>query len=326
MKSRRLLITGIVLVFLISGGMTWWTYFRTPPLVGFASGNGRLEAREIDIASKFQGRIAEVLAYEGDVVNEGQVVGRMDTKSLEAQLREAEAKITKAQKEKAGAHALVDQRESEYRLTAQDLDRSRALYERRNISRKELDRDRTAVQTAKATIAQAQAQVAEAEASVQAAIAETERIKVDLEESILIAPRRGRILYRLAEPGEVLSVGGKVLTLIDLTDVYMTIFLPETVVGKVAIGAEARIVPDAFPNYVAPAKVSFVSAKAQFTPKQVETRTEREKLMFRIKVQVNPQLLKKHETIVKTGLPGVAYVRLDPAVPWPTHLQVKTPP
>lgn len=311
---------------LVSGGMTWWTYFRTTPLVGFASGNGRLEAKEIDIATKFQGRIAEVLADEGDIVEAGQVVARMDTKSRQAQLREAEAKITKAQKEQIRAEALVAQRKSEYKLSTQELDRSRALYERRNISRKELDRDRTAMKTAKASIAQAAAQVAETQASVQAVIAERERIQFDLEDSILLAPRRGRVLYRLAEPGEVLAVGGKVLTVMDLTDVYMTLFLPETVVGQVAIGAEARIVPDAFSSYVVPAKVSFVSAKAQFTPKQVETRTEREKLMFRLKVQIDPQLLRKHEERVKTGLPGVAYVRLDSTVSWPNHLQVKIPP
>ena len=119
------------------------------------------------------------------------------------------------------------------------------------------------------------------------------------------------MLYRLAEPGEVLAAGGKVLTVLELTDVYMTIFLPTALAGRIAVGSEARIVLDAVPQYVIPATVSFVAARAQFTPKDVETRTEREKLMFRVKVRIDPELLTKYRDQVKTGLPGVAYVRLN---------------
>ena len=131
--------------------------------------------------------------------------------------------------------------------------------------------------------------------------------------------------YRLAEPGEVLPAGGKVLTLLDLTDVYMTIFLPTSQVGRVNLGAEARIIFDAAPEYVVPASVSFVAPRAQFTPKEVETHSEREKLMFRVKVRIAPELLQQHIEKVKTGVPGVAYVRLDPAAEWPQQLRVKLP-
>ena len=108
---------------------------------------------------------------------------------------------------------------------------------------------------------------------------------------MLKSPIAGRVLYRLAEPGEVLAAGGKVLTVLELTDVYMTIFLPTALAGRIAVGSEARIVLDAVPQYVIPATISFVAARAQFTPKDVETRTEREKLMFRIKVRIDPELL-----------------------------------
>jgi len=124
----------------------------------------------------------------------------------------------------------------------------------------------------------------------------------------------------------VLPAGGKVLTVIELTDVYMTIFLPTSLAGRLSIGAEARIIVDAVPQYVIPATVSFVAPRSQFTPKEVETKTEREKLMFRIKVKIDPELLRKHVQQVKTGLPGVAYVRLDATTAWPEHLKVKLPP
>ena len=180
--------------------------------------------------------------------------------------------------------------------------------------------------TAEAALEAARIQVVQAEAAIDAAIARTERLKSEIEDSALKSTIVGRVLYRLAEPGEVLAAGGKVLTVLELTDVYMTIFLPTSQTGRVRVGSEARIKIDAVPEYTIPAKVSFVAARAQFTPKEVETRSEREKLMFRIKVKIDPALLKQHIEKVKTGVPAVAYVRLDQSVPWPEQLKVQLPP
>lgn len=323
--ARSTLILGALLL-IAAGASVWWFYVRIPPLVGFASGNGRLEVQEIDVATKFQGRIAEVLVDEGDRVQVGQVVARMDMSSLNAQVREAEAQVLRARQGQVTAKALIAQRRSEALLAERDLERSRALYVNANISAKDYDRARSTMDTAKAAITQAEAQLAEADAAIAATLAQKERIQVDLKDSALTASRSGRVQFRLAEPGEVLASGGKVLTLIDPADVYMTIFLPAAEAGKVALGAEARIVLDAAPGLVIPASVSFVADKAQFTPKEVETRTEREKLMFRIKVKIDPELVKGHEAQVKPGLPGVAYVRLDKAVQWPSSLQAKLMP
>lgn len=149
-------------------------------------------------------------------------------------------------------------------------------------------------------------------------------IKADIEDSTLTSPRDGRVQYRVAQPGEVLAAGGRVLNLVDLGDVYMTFFLPTAQAGRLAIGAEARLVLDAWPQYVIPARISFVSNVAQFTPKTVETTEERQKLMFRVKAQIAEDLLRKYIEQVKTGLPGLAYVRLDPAAEWPTRLQLVT--
>lgn len=311
---------------IVAGSSLWWFYLRTPPLVGFGSGNGRLEVQEIDVATKFPGRIAAVLVDEGNTVQAGQVVARMDTSNLEAQVREAEAQVQRARQGQITAKALIAQRRSEELLASRDLERARALYVNANISVKDYDRTQSAMKTATAATAQAEAQSAEAEAAITAALAQTERIQADLKDSVLTAPRSGRVQFRLAEPGEVLAAGGKVLTLIDPTDVYMTVFLPAVEAGKVALGASARIVLDAAPILVIPASVSFVADKAQFTPKEVETRSEREKLMFRIKVQIDPELVKGHEAVVKPGLPGVAYIQLDSAVQWPSFLQTKLMP
>ena len=321
---------------------------------GFASGNGRIEAVEIDIAAKTAGRIKDILVDEGAFVTAGEVLAKMDSAVLEAQQREALARLRQAQNsietarsqvaqrqsERAVAQAVVVQRKAEIDVARKRLERSESLAFNRAISLQELDDDRAGFLSAQAVLHAAEAdvtaddaaivtarsQVIGAESDVEAALATLERIRVDLDDSVLKAPRDGRVQYRVAQPGEVLGAGGKVLNLLDLADVYMTFFLATAAAGRVAIGSEVRLVLDAAPQYVVPAQVSFVADVAQFTPKTVETASEREKLMFRVKARMSPDLLRKHITYVKTGLPGVAYVRLDPQAAWPGELQANLPP
>jgi len=297
--------------------------FQKPELPpGIVSGNGRIEAVEVDITTKFGGRLASVLVNEGDAVEINQALAQIDTKELDAQLRRAEAEVRRARQEKNSAVAVIAQRKSELSLSKKDLERSKGLYENDSISLEQLQRDETAVQTAKATLAAARAQLSNTEAAIEAAIANTELLKVQIEDSILKAPITGRVLYRLAEPGEVLPAGGKVLTVLDPLDVYMTIFLPTQQVARLAVGADARVVLDGIPDMFIPARVTFVAPRAQFTPKEVETRTEREKLMFRIKVKIQPDFLKKYVELSKTGVPGEAYVRIGADSEWPDQMSL----
>jgi HlyD family secretion protein len=181
------------------------------------------------------------------------------------------------------------------------------------------------VSAARAAIEAARTSIIQAQTRVDAAQATERRILADIDDSELKAPRDGRIQYRVAEPGEVLAAGGRVLNMVDLSDVYMTFFLPTEQAGLLALGSEARIVLDAAPNMVVPAHISFVASVAQFTPKTVETSDERLKLMFRVKARIPPELLEQHLEYVKTGLPGMAYVRLDSQQAWPDTLTVRLP-
>jgi len=297
------------------------TFFQAPGLPeGFTFGNGRTEATEVDITTKIGGRLAAVMVKEGESVTLNQVLAHVDTKELAAQLRRAEAEVRRAEQERRYALAVIAQRKSELSLMKKDLQRSKGLYENDSISLEQLQRNETAVLTAQASLTAAQAQLSNAEAAIEAAIAGTDQLKVQIEEGVLTAPINGRVLYRLNEPGEVLSAGGKVLTILDPTSVYMTVFLPTKYAARVAIGADARIILDGIPDKIIPARVTFVAPRAQFTPKEVETRTEREKLMFRLKVTMDSDYLKNHGEIAKTGVPGVAYIRLDPSVEWPEQL------
>ena len=330
MPKNKTLTRWLVLLLLLAvaagGAFAWWRLRPAPLPAGFISSNGRIEATQIDIATKLPGRVREVLVHEGDFVEAGQVVAHMDTTALDADLRQARARVDEAQHAEETARAVVAQRESELQLARNNLRRSEDLVRQGFVSPQKLDADRTAMLTSTAALAAARAQVVQARGSIEAAKASAERIQADLTDATLTAPRAGRVQYRLAEPGEVLGAGGKVVSMLDLADVYMTVFLPETVAGRLAIGAPVRLVFDAAPEFVVPAKVSFVAAEAQFTPKTVETATERQKLTFRVRAQIDPDLLRKYLTRVKTGVPGVAYVQLDPNAPWPPQLEVKLPP
>ncbi|ELX09000.1 hypothetical protein Jab_2c10590 [Janthinobacterium sp. HH01] len=351
--TRKLAAVAVAAALLAGGAYAWHRMHPAGPGPEFTSGNGRIEATEIDVAAKLPGRLQDIAVNEGDFVSAGQVLGHMQATSLQAQRDEAAARQAQAQtgvasadamvamreSDHQAAQALVVQRESELDAAQRRLKRSETLVLEGASSEQELDDDRSRVRAMTAVIRAARAQVAAAasaveaartqvagaRAAVTAAQATVGRIDVDLADSALTAPRAGRVQYRIAQPGEVLGGGGKVLNLVDLADVYMTFFVAEQAAGKLALGAPVRVVLDAAPQYVLPAKVSFVASTAQFTPKTVETTSERQKLMFRVKAQIDPALLQKHMKLVKTGLPGVAWVRLDAATPWPADLEVKVP-
>jgi len=331
-----------------------WPFLRPPPDDGsFVRGNGRIEATEVDVAAKSPGRVDTILVNEGDFVSRDDVIARMDVKSLQAQLAQARAEVANANSARETARALVAQREADVAMAEAvlvqrraELDlarstaaRSRALLADRATSAQKVEDDAARARTAEANISVAQAQinaaragvraaeaqVQQAEAAIHAAEAVVARLQTEIADGELRAPRSGRVQYRVVQPGEVIGGGGKVVSLIDVGDVYMTFFLPERAAGRVALGSEVRIVLDAAQDLVIPANVSYVASVAQFTPKTVETQSERQKMVFRVKARVDPALLARYPEQVKTGLPGMAHVRLNPQREWPPELQVRLP-
>jgi HlyD family secretion protein len=324
-KWKNWLLILVLAAAAAAGGAIWWRTRPAPMPPGIVQTNGRIEATQIDIATKLPGRVKEVLVNEGDFVEADQLVARMDAQTLEAELRQAQAQVNEARNAKETAVAVVAQRKSELTYAQNSLRRSEELLQRGFVSQQKLDADRTAELTAAAALTAARSRVVEAQSAIEAAIATVERVKTEIDDSALRAPRAGRVQYRLAEPGEVLPAGGKVVSMLDVSDVYMTVFIPEAPAGRLAIGAQARLILDAAPQYVVPARVTFVAADAQFTPKTVETASERQKLVFRVKLQIDPELLRKYRTRVKAGVPGMAYVQTDPGTLWPPKLEVRLP-
>lgn len=296
---------------------------KMPP--GIAKTNGRIEATQVDVSAKYAGRLAEVSVEEGSSVKAGQVVARIVSPEYEAELKAAQSEVERTKQALTQAEADIASRQSSLDFAKSDFERGAELVRSGAITQKDFDQRRRNYESSDAAVKAMTAQRDQALSAIRKAQAEVERIQSVLQDLVLVSPRTGRVQYLLLRSGEMVAAGAPVLTVLDLTDVYLTVFLPAADVGKLELGSEARIVLDAAPQYILPATVSFVAADAQFTPKTVETKDEREKLMFRVKLKVDPKMLQEHSTKVKTGLRGMGIVRTNSETPWPADLQVTLP-
>ncbi len=305
----------------IRAGVRWWQGQQSRLPAGIVYGNGRLEADEIDIQTKFNERLVELYANEGDLVHAGQVVARMDTRDLEAQRKAAAASLVQAARAIDEMQAGIAQQRTQIALAKKEVDRYADLVHKDFVTQEDFDQRQETYDANVATLNAAVAKLHEAEQAHGAALHVVELDDVNIEDNTLVAPRDGRIQYRIANLGEMLAPGSKVFTMLDATSVYMDIYLPTNDAGRIRLGADSRIVLDAYPNFPIPARVSYLASEAQFTPKAVETQSDRDKLMFRVKVRIDSAYLHEHEAGVRVGLPGVGYVRVDATTAWPTSLR-----
>lgn len=353
-KRKRFFITSAIIV--IVALIVVYQAISTDDLPeGISQGNGRLEATEVDVATKFPGRVESIVAREGDFIKKGDLLAQMELSSLQAQLYEAKAQhhrtiankesmkaqLATRESEREAAKAMVEEQAAALEIAQSNLSRLKGADQAVSAQRIEeqasvVKREASALKAAEAKLVSATSAingakelVKAADAEIAAAQATVARVEVDIKDSELTAPVDGRIQYRIAQVGEVLPSGGKVVNLVDLSDVYMTFFLPAKDAGRLIAGAkggsEARIVLDAAPEFVIPATVTFVSSVSQFTPKTVETHDERTKLMFRIKAAIDPDLLIKYKQYIKTGVTGNVYVKTSQEANWPEKLAIVLP-
>jgi len=318
---RRIALLLLFIAAAVGGAVYWLNHYNSALPAGIVSGNGRIEADEIDIATKFAGRVAEILADEGSAVTAGQVVARMDTRDLQASLQKAQSQVMQAKRVLDEVHAIAVQQQAQLVLAQQELDRTQSLLKGGFATKELFDQRQQQLNSATAALHAANFRVEQAEHALDASRHDVDLLQINIADNALVAPRDGRIQYRIANIGEVLPAGGKVFTMLDLNSVYMDVYLPTADAGKAKIGDSARIVLDAHPNLAIPAKVSFISDQAQFTPKAVETKNERDKLMFRVRVRIDADRLRTHRDAVKSGVPGIAHVQLDPTAAWPDRLR-----
>lgn len=302
-------------------GYQYWKANQSALPKGIASGNGRIEAKLVDAVAKDALRVKEILVDEGDLVKPGEVLVYLDTATFDSQLNQAKLQVASAEERVATANFAVVRQQSLLDNAKLEYDRDRKLVEQNAISQREFDTRNTSLRTNTAALEEARAQLRTAQQEVEVAKANVQTIQTHIDDATLKSPVVGRVLYRLAEPGEMLAAGGKALTLVNLEDVYMEIYLPSEQAASLKVGAEARLTVDYAPGRAAAGYVSFVSPEAQFTPKQVETKSERDKLMFRVKIQVPQELVSGYIERVKTGVRGVGYVKIKESAVWPSWLQ-----
>src|SRR5262249_28843780 len=240
-KSTVRWIIALVAVAIVAFvGFRYWQAKQTALPDGIVYGNGRIEGELVDVAAKEALRVKQIFVDEGSIVKPGQVLVQLDTVTLEANLAEANASVAAAEERLALANANITKQKSEIALANVEAERSRKLVLEGAGSQRELDVRKTRVQTTKASHAEAVAALQTAKQQVEVARANAATIQTRIDDATLKSPVTGRVLYRLAEPGEVLAPGGKALTLVNLEDIYMEIFLPSEEAARAKVGAEAR--------------------------------------------------------------------------------------
>ena len=275
-------------------------------------GNGRIEARETSISTKFAGKLVEILADEGDYVQKGQLLAVIDSRSLESDINAQKAKLDEINKNIKAIEAEIKATESDIKFSKKELERTKILIQQNFASELELDRNNNLLEKTEAKLASLKANKNSMEATYKSLQASIKTMEINLSDMKIYTPTNGVILYRLAENGEMLANGGKIFIMYNPDDLYMTIYMSSDLAGQVKLGEDAKIKLDAYKNKIFDAKVSFVAENAEFTPKEVETQKEREKLVFRVKLTLDNNSTRE----AKPGMPGEGYIKLNPDKNW----------
>lgn len=292
---------------------------------------GTVETTTVALSFKVPGRLEQRLFDEGQTVKAGQVVARLEDAELReeqlarsAQERAARAALNDLQagsrrEEIAQGEAALARVRAEALQAAEDARRMESLFKREVVSRKDLDAARTARDSSAAVVRETEERlrllkagprpdaVRQLQASLESAVSMRALADTRLSQAVLTSPVSGQVLAKHAEPGEMLAAGSPVLTVGKLDEIWIRAYIPETELGRIKLGQQAQVTSDTWPGKSYTGSVSFIAQQAEFTPKNVQTATERVKLVYRIKITVpNPQLE------LKPGMPVDAVIKATP--------------
>ena len=326
---RALLILSL-LVLAVAAGL----YFQSRPVPdsGVLRVSGNIEITDAEVSFKIAGRVVERSASEGESVKAGQSVARLDTSELaqEVALRSAEVRAAEASlaelvagsrpEEIAQSEAVVRRMQADVARARADFKRLKKLYEQDNVSGQDYDAAKSAVEVTTAKLGEVQEQlrlvrkgpriekVERARAQLQQAKEALALAETRLGYATLTSPLTGVVLSHNIEPGEFVAPGTPIVTVGDLEHVWLRAYVDETDLGHVKVGQAAQVTADTYPDKVYEGRVSFIASQAEFTPKSVQTKKERVKLVYRTKITVdNPHME------LKAGMPADARIVLDGA-------------
>jgi len=322
--KRPILITPLVL--LLGGALACNRHASEQAL----KVSGNIEVVQTEASFRVAGRVAERLVDEGQVVQEGQVLARLEDQELQQQLaiRQADAATAQAvlraaragsrKEEVEASHQAVEQAQAELRRTRDDEKRYQGLHQKGIVSDRDYQSARESFLSAQAKVSQTQQQfevvrkgprpeeLDQAKAKAVSAQKAFEMARTQAGYAVLLAPSSGVVLSKNVEPHEYVSPGTAVLTLGRLQQVWLRAYIEETDLGRVKVGQGARLRSDSYPGKVYQGRVSFIASEAEFTPKSVQTQKERVKLVYRIKIDVpNPAME------LKPGMPADAEILLE---------------
>lgn len=307
---------GLVAIVIISA-VSFWGLRPQPLPQQVIYGSGRIEADEVRIGVEVAGRLLEVNAVEGAVIEKGALVARIDGSDYNLQAEQAAAQRTAAQRAASKLAPQIDVAKHHAETAKTDLQRFESLEAQGAVSIREADLQRNANQAALSQVRALQEQQAEARAQAEVASRSLALAQSRIGKTQIYAPLSGAILQRLAQPGEVVAPGQAVAIMADLSIVKLKVFISERDLGKVRLGAAARIRVDAFPGRDFPARLARVDAQAQFTPRDAHMEDERSRTVFGITLEAtNP------EGLLKPGMPADAWILWDEKSAWPDRLQV----
>lgn len=327
-------ITLVIIVITFS-----FLYFKETEKPGIIDSNGQIRGTEVNISSKVTGSIEKLLIKEGQKIEKGELIAKLSSQQIEAKIEQAKARIDiyKAQKEvvfhnihqaKAAlksAESSIEEAQARLNLASKNYKRYSELAHKGIISQSQLDNVETALKAARAkqkealqakeeviaSIERSQSSQQVAENQLSAARAELKEIEATYSDTKIHSPIDGTVINKLVEEGELVVEGTPIANIIDLSDLYVKVYIPEKEIGKIRLGNPVKIYSDAFPNKSFKGSVIEVSQEAEFTPKEVHMKEERTKLVFGIKVKIeNPK------GYLKPGMPVDVMIKWDEDAKW----------
>jgi len=301
----------VLIVLVLFAGLSLYFFKKQESAKGLLILHGRVEGKEMNIGSKVQGRIIRLYKRESDPVKKGELLAELRQDEYLAMLSSAQKEAQAAEETVLMAQSYLLKSQAKLEQAKRDLERYRALFQEGLVSKRDIEIAELNYTSALSELKVNEKYVAQAKAKQSSALQRLKEVEVSYRETKIYTPADGVILSRVAEEGEVVNPGQVIYTMVDLNKLYIKVYIPEPELGKVKLGQQARIYVDAYLDRYFNGTLTRVYEQAEFTPKNVETKDERVKLVFGAEVSVdNP------EGLLKPGMPADVVLKIDPKAEW----------